>query len=127
MKIILSNKQLVNNMIVVEGTTEIGSIKGLWKCAEKPVIGEIYFVELSIENLHRNQIWIKENMKKPKVYTEGEYVWFRGICEDIDEVYYIRFALDWLEMVEINEDNTIKVGDCILFNQRYDHIAIYPY
>lgn len=127
MKIVISSKQLTSDVIIIEGTTEIGTIKGVWKYGEEPVVGKAYSVELSIENLHKEQIWVEKNMKEPKTYMEGEYVYFIGTCEDIDEVYYIRFALDWLEMIEVDADNIINIGDCILFKQSYDLIDIYPY
>lgn len=76
MKIILSNKQLVNYMLIVDGTTEIGIINEVWKYTEEPVIWKIYFVELSIKNLHKGQVCIEDNIRKPKVYIEGENVWF---------------------------------------------------
>ena len=47
----------------------------------------------------------------------------RWKCEDIDEVYYIRFADDWLEMIEIVvNDFDISKGDCISFIQQYNRI-----
>ena len=40
---------------------------------------------------------------------------FTGICENIDDVYDIRFDIDWLEIVEIgNDDFEINIASCII-------------
>lgn len=45
-----------------------------------------------------------------------------------DEVYYIRFTDDWLDMIEIPDKNTaIHKGDHIFFSASYEKILIYPY
>ena len=50
------------------------------------------------------------------------------MCEEIDDVYVIRFAIDWIEMISIeNDDFKIKKGDAISFSLNYDRIGIYPY
>lgn len=52
----------------------------------------------------------------------------RWICENIDDVYDIRFAIDWLEIIEIgNDDFEINIGDRVSFSVKYDSIEVYPY
>ncbi|MDD6071894.1 MAG: hypothetical protein PUC12_13955 [Clostridiales bacterium] len=118
-----------NNMTIVKGTTDIGAIKGIWKFNEVPNINEEYFVELNIEELHRNQVLIICDKEVcPMVNLSEDKVSFIGRCEDIDEIYYIRFADDWLEMIEIaDNDLGINKGDYISFTQQYNRILIYPY
>ena len=54
---------------------------------------------------------------------------FKGICEDIDEeVYFVRFDVDWLEMIEIKEiGSNYKKGDVMAFSASYYGVEIYPY
>ena len=46
---------------------------------------------------------MKQNKKlKPSIYLSGDTITFKGICEDIDsDVYFLRFDIDWIEMIEI--------------------------
>ncbi len=68
-----------------------------------------------------------------KAYAEirscDECVHFCGLCKDIDEdVYYVRFADNGLDMVDIPENRSdIKIGDYISFNVKYGDLEIYPY
>lgn len=116
-------------MTVVEGITNIGTIKGIWKDKNAPVLGNIYFVELNIGELHKNHVSIiSDRIEQSRVYLKDEIVFFIGWCEDIDDVYFIRFTYDWIEMIEIvDNDIAIKKDDGILFRQKYDLIWIYPY
>ena len=119
MRMIVSKVDYSNDITIVTGVTEIGSIKGIWKFNEFPGIGE----------LNKNQVSIacKEALH-PTVHLNEEFVSFLGMCEDIEDVYYIRFAKDWLEMIEIGDDDTgINKGDYVSFVQKYDLIWIYPY
>ena len=63
------------------------------------------------------------------VYIDGQDVVFAGICEGVDEaVYYVRFDLDWLEMIEIKELAVLyQKGESMSFSARYYFIEIYPY
>lgn len=57
------------------------------------------------------------------------WLFFNCQVEDIDEdVYYVRFAADWLDMVEI-ESNCVLLdkGSFASFTVRYEDIWIYPY
>lgn len=129
MRIIIKKIGYENNMTVVEGITNIGTIKGIWKDKDAPVLGNIYFVELNIGELHKNHVSIiSDRIEQSRVYLKDEMVFFIGWCEDIDDVYFIRFTDDWIEMIEIvDNDIAIKKDDGILFRQKYDLIWIYPY
>ena len=39
----------------------------------------------------------------PSVCYSGQDVIFKGICRDDDGVYFVRFDIDWLEMVPVQE------------------------
>lgn len=129
MRMIIANVEYENDYIYVTGNTSIGSIKGKWCYKEKPILGETYFFELSIDEFERNEITILgDEQFSPSVYFRDECVEFKGICEEIDDIYVIRFAIDWIEMISIeNDDFTIKKGDTISFSLNYDRIGIYPY
>ena len=129
MRMIITNVEYENEYIYVTGNTSIGNIKGKWCYKEKPILGEIYFFELSIDEIERDEITaLGDEMFNPSVYFRDECVEFKGICEEIDDVYVIRFAIDWIEMISIeNDDFTIKKGDTISFSLNYDRIGIYPY
>ena len=129
MRMSIANVEYENDYIYVTGNTSIGSIKGKWCYKEKPILGETYFFELSIDEFERNEITILgDEQVSPSVYCRDERVEFQGICEEIDDIYVIRFAIDWIEMISIeNDDFTIKKGDAISFSLNYDHIGIYPY
>ncbi|MCI8533179.1 MAG: hypothetical protein HFI18_11760 [Lachnospiraceae bacterium] len=116
-----------NDKIIVTGTTEIGKFKGVWKYREQPVVKYTYFIEVSYEKFEK------------KISQSPAYNFSTSICddmvvfncqvEDIDEdVYYVRFAADWLDMVEI-ESNCVLLdkGSFASFTVRYEDIWIYPY
>lgn len=116
------------NMILVTGRTSVGTIAGIWKYAEPPVIGNDYHIELGI--LYPCEIDISQKSRHVSlVYVDNDNVIFKGICEDIDEdVYYLRFDIDWLEMIEIDSIATKKkIGDYISFSASIYGVTIYPY
>lgn len=129
MQLIISDIQHENDSVIVYGMTEIGVIKGIWKYKEAPVLCKPYSVELSFKEFYK-QISVKQDKN---VYAEirvsDNTVYFCGMCEDIDgDLYYVRFANDWLEMVEISEIcDKVEKGDCVSFSVKYDSILIYPY
>lgn len=126
MKIQVKTIEVDNSRIVITGNTNLGELKGIWKSDDFPVIGMFYFVELNIAELHNNQIIsVRDEVGCLKVCINGDNVLFAGVCEAIDDVYYIRFTDDWLEIDSKNIQ--IGKGDYILFRQRYDQILIYSY
>lgn len=110
MRIQIKNIQQSEKGILVECLTVIGILKGIWKGNEKIVIGNNYHVELSI---HHPDNW-EDITDRPydeypeeriRVFTDINTVTFCGIVESKDEdVYYIRYASDWLDMIEIPEN-----------------------
>ena len=116
-----------NDKIIVTGTTEIGKLKGVWKYREQPVVKYTYFIELSYEKFEKK-------ISQSPVHNFGTFmcddmVDFNCQVEDIDEdIYYVRFATDCLDMVEI-ESNRVQIdkGSFASFTVRYEDIWIYPY
>jgi len=129
MRMIIVNIEYKNDCIFVVGNTSIGSIKGRWCYSEKPIIGETYFFELLIDEVDRNEISILYNqIFKPSVSYIDDKVKFKGICEEVDDIYVVRFAIDWIEMISVkNDDFTIREGDKIEYLLNYKCIGIYPY
>lgn len=129
MRVIITNIENRDNHIYVTGKTAIGSIKGRWYYRESPILGETYFFELSIDELDRNEISVINDITFcPSVNFSDNKDRFEGICEEIDDVYVIRFSDDWIEMLSIKNDNfSIKRGDAVSFSIDYDLIGIYPY
>lgn len=129
MRMSISNIEYENECIYVTGNTSIGSIKGKWCYKEAPILGETYFFELSIDEFDRNEISILcDEQFSPSVYFRDKCVEFKGICEEVDDIYVVRLAIDWIEVISIeNDDLTIKKGDAISFSLNYDCIGIYPY
>lgn len=129
MRMIITNIEYENNRIYVTGDTGIGNIKGEWCYKETPIVGETYFFELSIGDLDKNQISVicDEPFCSGVCFSDVQ-VQFKGICEEIDDVYVIRFSDDWIEMISIEDDDfSIKKGDAVSFSIGYDRIGIYPY
>lgn len=114
--------------IVISGATPLGSIKGIWNGREAPAIDTVYHAELIIDHLTELS---SEQSAPPAlgVSTEGDIVTFQGICEAMDEdVYFVRFDTDWLEMIDISELASPKnEGDFISFSANCSDIGIYPY
>ena len=114
--------------IVVSGITAIGTIKGIWQGKEAPAIDTVYYVELSID--HLTELNTEQGaLPAPTVSTNGEIVAFQGLCETVDEdVYFLRFDIDWLEMIDISKLTSPKAeGDYISFSANCYDIKIYPY
>nr|WP_298546049.1 hypothetical protein [uncultured Lachnoclostridium sp.] len=129
MRMIIKEIESADKCTYVIGNTDIGCIKGIWNYSELPVLNCSYFFELTIGEIDRNEISIvnKGNFF-PSISTDGKQVSFRGICEEIDEIYAVRFAQDWLEMIEVmNNDFTIHKNDVISFSLNCNSISIYPY
>lgn len=129
MKLILKNIELFDNKILVDGVTEIGHLKGIWKNDSFPIVNKAYSVELMITDYCKKISKIHSEYSGMKVDFENSIIRFEGYCEDIDEeVYYIRLNTDWLEMVEIDNDYAeIKKGDFVSFSAQSDCILIFPY
>lgn len=129
MKMNIVGIEYENNHIYITGNTSIGSIKGEWCCKDCPTLGTTYFFELNIGELDRNDVSvIFGEQVESCVYCSGNQVWFKGICEEIDDVYIIRFSNDWIEMISIKDDDfSIKKGDMVLFSIAYDSIGVYTY
>lgn len=127
MRLEVNQIEYEKDMIIITGTTEIGTVKGVWKYREQPIVNKGYFVELSYmkfeKELHKSSTRILNTLMCEDTIT------LIGRVEDIDEeVYYIRFAVDWLDMVEINNScDRINKGDFVSFSVRYNDIWIYPY
>lgn len=115
--------------IVVSGVTAIGTLKGIWEAKEPPVMDTAYYVELCINNL--TELSADQSvLSSPMVSAKNDdIVTFHGICEDTDEdVCYVRFDTDWLEMVDISELVSPKIkGNFISFSADCHDITIYPY
>lgn len=129
MRMIIVNIECENNRIYVIGNTAIGNIKGEWCCKEIPILGQTYFFELNIGEIDRKAVSvICDEQFCPSVNLDDDHIKFEGICEEIDDVYVVRFSDDWIEMISIeNDDFSIKKGDVISFSISYDCIGIYPY
>lgn len=129
MRMIITNIECKDKRIYVTGETGIGSIKGKWCYRDFPIIGAIYFFELSIDELDKNEISvIYDERFCTNVNLCDNQVQFQGICEEVDDVYIIRFSDDWIEMISIEDDDfSIKKGDKISFSLNYECIEIYPY
>ncbi len=129
MKLTVMNIELIDNKILVDGVTEIGNLKGIWKNDILPIVNKEYSVELTITDYCKKISQIHGEYSGMKVNFENGVINFEGYCEDMDEeVYYIRLYTDWLEMVDIDNDYIeIKKGDFVSFSAKYDCIMIFPY
>ena len=121
-----------DNSFIVTGETSCGTIKGIWRSKDEPVIGKSYNVEISFgiktSSVSRDDILIDKNQTKSAVNIRGGKNCFAVLCEDIDEIYYIRFSFDGLAMLDIeNDDHTIRKGDFLTFSLPFDEVGIYPY
>ena len=121
-----------DNIILVTGSTDCGTLKGIWKSSTLPAVGKTYNTELTFglrtSAVDRADIVIGHSQTSAVISTTEDSTIFTGLCEEIDDIYYIRFSPDALEMLEIkNDDHTIKEGDYITFSLRSDDIGIYPY
>ena len=129
MRMIITNIDYENNRVYVIGDTSIGNLKGEWCDKGTPLLGETYFFELSIGDLDKKEISVIDDEQFcSSVKFSDNQVQFKGICEEIDDVYVIRFCDDWIEMIAIeNDDFSIRKGDAVAFSISYDRIGIYPY
>lgn len=128
MKFVIEEAEYQEKLIIVTGNTTVGMIKGIWKYKQEPVVGKSYHVELSI--YCPSECDIKQDKKLyPSVCLSDDMVIFKGVCEDIDEeVYFVRFDVDWLEMIEMKEiGSNYKKGDVMAFSASYYGVEIYPY
>lgn len=128
MRFVIEEAEYQEKLIIVTGNTTVGMIKGIWKYKQEPVVGESYHVELSI--YCPSECDIKQDKKLyPSVCLSDDMVIFKGVCEDIDEeVYFVRFDVDWLEMIEMKEiGSNYKKGDVMAFSASYYGVEIYPY
>jgi len=117
-----------NGIPFVMGCTFCGTFKGIWKSDAPPVLGKSYQIELSFPIIDRKQVIVNHSKADAEIRIVDNQVIFTGICESIDEIYFIRFSFDGLEMLEIeNDDFTIQEGDWISFSQQFHEIGIYPY
>ncbi len=131
MRFVIDEIEIQMCVTYVTGRTTVGTIKGVWHDAQAPLIGQHYHIELSIYSpvdVDISGLW-RSKRRCPLVHFDGQDVLFHGICEDIDEtVYYVRFDLDWLEMIEIKELAVLYTkGEFMSFSARYYFIEIYPY
>ncbi len=113
---------------VVTGDTLTGTLRGIWKGSDAPVTGKSCQTELSLRDISRSEITILKAGTQPHISLVGDMVTFVCMAEDKDDIYYLRFSGDGLEMLGITDDDgTIQAGDIISFSLRYDEIGIYPY
>lgn len=128
MRIIIKSIESNDAYTYVIGDTNIGSIKGVWRYKEVPIVDKAYFFELNIADFDRREISIIHEEQSSSVCCKDNEVAFKGICDEIDDVYVVRFAEDWIEMISIeNDDFTIQKGDWISFSVSCDSVLIYPY
>ena len=119
--------------VFVTGKTHCGTIKGIWKSQTiKPVSGRSYNIELTFGintgAIDRREVMIESDQKEAGVMITGDKVRFIGLCESIDDIYFIRLSFDGLEMLDIeNDDHTIKEGSYLSFSLPFKEIGIYPY
>ncbi|MDE6088391.1 MAG: hypothetical protein K2G25_08405 [Oscillospiraceae bacterium] len=131
MQIIINAIEYQEENIIVNCDLDIGMLKGIWKGKNPPVLNFHYYVELTLDDLIPEQIKALPRNKKylVGVKVKNNDVLFAGICEDYDgEIYYIRFACDWLEMIDVKEDaQSIHLEDNVLFWIDYHQVQIFPY
>lgn len=115
-----------NNKTLVTGSTTVGYIKGVWRAEEAPENGKKYQVELHFPPVKRSDVTVNSGETCARVISEKTF--FSGVCEDIDEVCYIRFSVDGLEMLDVTDiDDSINKGDSVSFAFPFEDIGIYPY
>ena len=124
----VTRREKENDLIIVYGKTCIGKLKGIWKGRDMPEVMS-YHIELSFGDIERKEVTINDTVENADMKIECDKVIFTAECEDIDDdVYYMRFSYDGLEMLCIeNDDHTIKKGDIVSFSILFREIGIYPY
>ena len=116
------------DIIYVSGNTYTGCLKGIWKSKTAPKTGLKYNIELNFADTVGNTAYVNNGILKPSIDIGGGRVIFNGVCEDIEETYFIRFSVDALEMIDLeNADINIQKGDILTFSAAFDEIGIYPY
>ena len=120
------------DLTVVGCETDIGICHGVWRSRKiKAVPDKTYAAEFTLADISCEDVTKcgDDCTDSAGVYMSDDTVCFRGVCEDYDgEVYYIRFADDWLQMLYIEEDEQhFRPGDMLFFRLRYDRVEIYPY
>lgn len=129
MMLIINAVEREKDTIIVYANTEVGEIKGIWKNEVIPKAGQKYLVEFTIKDFNQKITCLSNDDILTNVILKNNEMFFTGYCEDKDEeVYYIRFNPDWLEMIEIPEDGAdIKIGNYVMFSAYYNDVLIYPY
>lgn len=128
MRLLICEINRQRDLIIISAATPLGTIKGVWNGREAPAIDTVYHAELTID--HLTELSFGQSVPPaPGVSTEGDIVTFQGICEAMDEdVYFVRFDIDWLEMIDISElAFPKKEGDFMSFSANCSDIGIYPY
>ena len=118
-----------NNIIVVECESSLGIFKGVWKSKTiRPCLNTSYSVEFTLADISYDEVEVS-NAECVSVYSVDESVYFKGICDDYDgEIYYIRFADDWLQMLYIEEEKQhFNIADTISFCLKTEQVEIYAY
>ena len=112
--------------IMVSGRTPVGPLQGIWQNRELPIVRSSCHVELVIDTPREAAA---PRIRAPATALAGDTVVFHGLCEVADEAFcYLRFAGDWLEMIDIRAISTPqKAGGLISFSASADGIKIYPY
>lgn len=128
MRVIVVEVEQEADRVIVSARTDVGDIKGIWVGKMTPDKGDVCYIEFDF-NDYSQSITHLYNSAPAKVTTYEDETCFVGYCEDMDEdIYYIRFASDWLEMIEIPENETkIKKGDFVTFSVKNEDIRMYPY
>ena len=131
MRAIIETVEHADGKIIVTCNVKIGQIRGVWRGKTPPVVNDIVQIELYIKKVcpYKVKEASSEMYDETYVYCTINEIVFKGICEDYDgEVYYIRFMVDWLEMLDIEDFNyKISIGDTVLFQANIENIDIYPY
>lgn len=126
MQFVIDELEYQETSLIVTGKTSIGTMKGIWKNIREPIVGTVYNIELSIGNPKEVKVCCENSV--PSVYLDNENVVFTGLYEDSDnEVYYLRFAIDWLDMLDIDAITPRNKGGYITFSANWHDIEIYPY
>ena len=118
------------DVVFVTGETRCGVIKGIWKSETlRPVIGKSYNIELTLGlgtgAVDRRDVKTASGQAKTSISVSDGKVLFTGICEAVEDIYFIRFSDDGLEMLDIeNDDHTIKAGDHITFYLPFEETVL---
>ncbi|MBR5684213.1 MAG: hypothetical protein IKW96_13245 [Ruminococcus sp.] len=130
MLIKLLNIEKRGSITVAECETGIGVFRGIWRSRQiKPVPGSTYRAELTLADISCDEVTKHSSGEEPFVYLQGDGVRFTAICEEYDgEVYFLRFAEDWLQMLYIEEDEQHFAADDVLsFKLSCEQVEVYPY